>query len=108
MIDSYTDWTEHRYDPGHYLGGRIEPDLRKSSLGPRARRRSGMILIGGGLLGLATVRVWAHLSQQMPGDLATKLVLVLPTIVSALSLAAGVAMVRSASREEPVSRTRRK
>jgi hypothetical protein len=40
----YQEWAEHRYDPGHYLGGTIEPDLRIGELGPRARRRSAMLV----------------------------------------------------------------
>jgi hypothetical protein len=35
----YVEWSNNRYNPGHYLGGNIPPYLRKSSLGPRASRR---------------------------------------------------------------------
>lgn len=31
------EWLVHRYDPGHYLGGTIRPELRQS-LGSRAKR----------------------------------------------------------------------
>ena len=48
----YIEWTEHRYDPGYYLGGRLPPHLRKASLGHRARRRAAMLL---GILGLMTL-----------------------------------------------------
>ena len=47
-IAEYIEWTEHRYDPGHYLGGNLPPDLRKSSLSPKGRRYSGIILIVSG------------------------------------------------------------
>jgi hypothetical protein len=43
-IREYTEWAEHRYDPGHYLGGTLEPHLRKNALGPRARRNAGWFL----------------------------------------------------------------
>ena len=26
----YIEWTEHRFDPGYYLGGRIPPHLKKA------------------------------------------------------------------------------
>ena len=27
-IGDYVEWTEHRYDPGHYTGGRLSPFMR--------------------------------------------------------------------------------
>jgi hypothetical protein len=50
-IADYIEWTEHRYDPGYYLGGRLPPHLRRASLGRRARRRASVLL---GILGLMT------------------------------------------------------
>lgn len=43
-IATYVEWTQHRYDPGYYLGGNLPPHLRKTSLGPRARRLAGLFL----------------------------------------------------------------
>lgn len=40
----YVEWTNNRYNPGHYLGGNLPPHLRKSSLGPNGRRLAGMLL----------------------------------------------------------------
>ena len=40
----YIEWTQHRYDPGYYLGGRIPPHLRRTSLGRRGRRLSAVLL----------------------------------------------------------------
>ncbi len=40
----YIEWTQHRYDPGYYLGGRLPPHLRRTSLGRRARRLSAVLL----------------------------------------------------------------
>jgi hypothetical protein len=48
-IENYIEWSKHRYDPGHYLGGTLPPHLRKNSLGPRARRLSGLFLLFSGL-----------------------------------------------------------
>ena len=43
LIATYTEWTEHRYDPGHYLGGNPPPHLQVS-LGPKARRLAALLL----------------------------------------------------------------
>jgi hypothetical protein len=60
-IADYIEWTEHRYDPGYYLGGRIPPHLRKSRLGPKGRRNAGILLLILGIVGCAGL-MWS------PGD----------------------------------------
>ena len=40
----YTEWVDHRYDPGYYLGGRIPPYLRRSG---KRRNWYGYVLIVG-------------------------------------------------------------
>ena len=54
-IADYIEWTEHRYDPGYYLGGRIPPHLKKFNLGPKGRRNAGILLLISGSLGMAGV-----------------------------------------------------
>jgi hypothetical protein len=54
-IREYAEWAEHRYDPGHYLGGTLEPHLRKYALGSRARKRAGHFLAVGAILAFAAV-----------------------------------------------------
>lgn len=54
-LDTYDEWSRHQYDPGHYLGGTIEPSLRASSMGPRAKGRAGWLLLLNGLLGVVVV-----------------------------------------------------
>jgi len=59
-IDEYKEWAANRYNPGHYLGGTIEPHLRKYALGPRARRVSAVFIgfwaiAGAGTLGAALI-----------------------------------------------------
>jgi N-acetylglutamate synthase-like GNAT family acetyltransferase len=44
-IESYKEWTAHRYDPGHYLGGQLAPHLDTSRMGTHARRRSALLLV---------------------------------------------------------------
>src|SRR5262245_18440774 len=51
----YIEWTQHRYDPGYYLGGRIPPHLKKSSLGPKGRRNAGILLTLSGIVGMGEV-----------------------------------------------------
>jgi hypothetical protein len=36
----YIEWTEHRYDPGYYLGGRI-PVTERSNAATEERLKSG-------------------------------------------------------------------
>ena len=94
-IGNYVEWAQHRYDPGHYLGGTIEPHLRKSSLGPRARRRSGMMLVFGGVGGLLLVSAFAFEPGSQALDVISYLTLAVAGGVSLLTIAAGVSMLRA-------------
>ena len=86
---AYTEWIEHRYDPGYFLGGRIPPHLRAASLGPRGRRLSGlMLMIGGGLPALG-IAVAGAARAESPGDL---LGILAQAALPLLMFAAGVAL----------------
>ena len=41
----YTEWTQHRYDPGYWLGGRIPPHLKRQSGGAGRRNPYGILLL---------------------------------------------------------------
>jgi hypothetical protein len=41
------EWLDHRYDPGHFLGGTLRPELRLS-LGTRAKRVAAVLAFGSG------------------------------------------------------------
>ena len=43
-LRAYQEWSDHRYDPGHYLGGNPQPHLDMQRLGPAARKRAGMLI----------------------------------------------------------------
>jgi ribosomal protein S18 acetylase RimI-like enzyme len=43
-IESYKEWTANRYNPGHYLGGRLEPHIDQLRTGPRGKRVTGLLL----------------------------------------------------------------
>ena len=58
----YIEWTEHRYDPGYYLGGRIPPYLRRASLGRSARLRASFLLLVFGLM-FAVPALWGTTRQ---------------------------------------------
>jgi N-acetylglutamate synthase-like GNAT family acetyltransferase len=49
-IEQYKEWADHRYAPGHYLGGTPPPHL-DVTLGPGGRRRSGLLI---GMLAILT------------------------------------------------------
>ena len=51
-IADYIEWTQNRYNPGYFLGGRIRPELRKARLSPRGRRLSAALLALQGLMSL--------------------------------------------------------
>ena len=103
---TYVEWAEHRYDPGHYLGGTIAPHLRKSALGPRARRFSGIMLVVSGLCGAVSFLLLSGggASPEYPRSL-NYLALFLEAGVSMLSIVAGVVLYRS---HKPLPRTRAK
>ncbi len=59
-LGTYEEWSRHLYDPGHYLGGTIDPLLRSSSMGPQARSRAGAIVLANGLLAFIATAAWAE------------------------------------------------
>ena len=84
----YIEWTKHRYDPGYYLGGNLPPHLRKASLGPRARRLSGMFL---GVVALTSLIATAGAMRVG----ASRWELVASSAILALVGSAAIAMYRS-------------
>ena len=48
-IVRYQEWAEHRYDPGHWLGGNVPPDTRSFFAGMN-RRWLGVAYLGAALL----------------------------------------------------------
>jgi hypothetical protein len=91
-IADYIEWTEHRFDPGYYLGGRIPPHLKTATLGPKGRRRMGVLLSVFGGVGLSTA---PFPSSKDIGDI------LLASFLPALCLTAGVRMLLSrGSRKE--------
>jgi hypothetical protein len=95
-IGTYLEWAKHRYDPGHYLGGTIEPHLRKSSLGPRARRLSGLMLFFSGLAGLSLAAAFPYMDSPALSGVYPYVIFAMMAGVSLLTLAAGVGMFRPA------------
>jgi hypothetical protein len=51
-IVQYQEWTEHRYDPGHWLGGNVPPATRSLYSGMN-RRWLGVAYVGATLLSVA-------------------------------------------------------
>ena len=43
-IGDYVEWTEHRYDPGYYTGGRIPPGIRGLAFSARDQRILGVLI----------------------------------------------------------------
>jgi len=96
----YIEWTNNRYNPGHYLGGNLPPDLRKSVLGPKARRLSGMMLGISAILGIVSLLAFGPLLREV-----SLLQTVLSITVVLLLAAAASSMYRSG--RTPRQKTRR-
>jgi hypothetical protein len=99
-IADYVEWTNNRYNPGHFLGGNIPPYLRKSSLGPKARRLAGLALAGAAVLGLGTVAGILSKAEEFP-----QVQLMFAVALEALIVCAAVAMFRSGRRHRSKSIT---
>lgn len=54
-VARYVDWTEHRYTPGYFVGGRLHPLVRELQNAGPAGRMYGSVLIGVGLLEILTL-----------------------------------------------------
>ncbi len=86
-IARYVEWTEHRYTPGYYLGGRMPPTIRALQGGGRAGRMLGSLLIVLGLLDLLFVAALACMGKM--GNESAGLI-----VSGVLSLMVGVAAFR--------------
>jgi hypothetical protein len=85
------EWLDHRYDPGHFLGGTLRPELRLS-LGPRAKRVAAVLAFGSGvgiIAFMATVNAATGVPVPDPYSLG----------FGGLSLLVGRKMWRAAGRE---------
>jgi len=52
-IEQYREWTEHRYDEGHWLGGNVDPGTRSLwSVAPAQRRLIGGVIVALALFGV--------------------------------------------------------
>ena len=98
-IADYVEWTNNRHNPGHFLGGNIPPYLRKSGLGPRARRLAGLALAGEAVLALGLF------ASAFPWNGLSGLYVVLSAATVALLGWAAVAMFRSARRHRSTAVT---
>jgi hypothetical protein len=101
-IADYIEWTKNRYNPGYYLGGNIPPYLRKSSLGPRARRLAGVSLAISATMGIVSVVAMLPLTKEW-----SRPQVVLGVGVIALFAWAAVVMMRTDKRPRQGQESRR-
>jgi hypothetical protein len=94
----YLEWAENRLNPGHYLGGNLPPHLRKHSLGPRARRRAGILIAIWALVtfGLSVSTIVVSGELFTPRGFAV-------TALFAIAMLAGVRMFLAGRRATPRS-----
>ncbi len=85
------EWLEHRYDPGHFLGGTLRPELRLS-LGKRAKRVAAILaFLSGGVLAVGALMTFQMGSAADPWAV----------MLAPLSLLVGIKMWMSARPEKP-------
>jgi hypothetical protein len=87
------EWLGNRYNPGHFLGGTICPELRVASLGWHAKRVAGALAIISGSAALMTVLVIAIAGRLPPDPWSLS--------VGALSVAAGTKIWKVAKKPAP-------
>jgi len=54
-IADYVEWSNNRYNPGHYLVGNLPPWLRNLNRSPKRRRDVGISMLISAVLGVATL-----------------------------------------------------
>jgi len=59
------EWLNHRYDPGHFLGGTLRPELRLS-LGREGKRMAGLLAFASGFGVLAILAALGALGHLPP------------------------------------------
>jgi uncharacterized membrane protein YfcA len=92
-IGDYVQWTKNRYLPGAYLGGNLPPWLRQSQTSPRTRRRTGLLVLIGAVMGGAWLVAWCF--AQGPRDPMWIPAALLSGLFVLLSFAVAISMIRS-------------
>ena|SRR5688572_7047489 len=99
----YIEWTNNRYNPGHYLGGNLPPELNKSAIGPKGRRLAGLLLAVSAVLSLVSLLAFAPFLREVSRAQVVVSVVVWLALVG-LTAAAALSMYRSG---QTAAKTRR-
>jgi hypothetical protein len=83
-IESYKEWSANRYNPGHYLGGRLEPHLDQLRTGPNGKRVAGLLL--GVSAAITTAAVLASVGGLGVGERAGMLVIIVVSWIAAVRM----------------------
>jgi len=78
-IETYREWAEHRYNPGHWLGANVPPDVR-GLWSPRDRKRLGSLYVGTCAIGMA-IAVWKSSDWD---SLLSVLAMLIPLLIPGL------------------------
>ena|SRR5882672_5836030 len=79
-IVQYQEWTEHRYDSGHWLGGNVPPSTKGLWSGTN-RRVLGALYVGTCVIGAGLAFYYAKNSDDLIMMLAMLLVYFIPGII---------------------------
>ena len=88
LAPDYTEWINHRYDPGYYLGGRIPPYLKRRRGG--AGNSYGWVLIVGAAMAFVFLIDAIHRRVGLEMILGT----ILASGVVLLQLFAGIKLIQ--------------
>ena len=83
-IESYKEWSANRYNPGHDLGGRLEPHLDQLRTGPRGKRLAGLFL--GVTAAMTTIGLGVGVRDFGGPELIASVVLVAITWIAAVRM----------------------
>jgi len=96
----YTEWIQHRYDPGYWLGGRIPPYLKRKRTKHSKGNPYGYVLLLGGIAAVAEALLFyqdAAFTATTPALAVSEAMFI--TVVGSLSVFAGLRLIRGPERD---------
>jgi len=87
-LNDLEEWQEHQYDPGHYVGGRLSPQLKHAAMGTQSGKILGATLF---LIGVWSIVALALSTGQGSG-------FIMGIIFSGIMIATGLSLMLSKKR----------
>ncbi|HET9016000.1 MAG TPA: hypothetical protein VFN57_10420 [Thermomicrobiaceae bacterium] len=84
-VRGWSEWLDHQYDPGYYVGGRVPPRLRRT--GRRSPYGYVLLVTGGIVAAPVVISAVRGAGVSLPGPAVV-------LVIAALSMGAGLRLVR--------------